>query len=156
MTGLFDQTLKSIRDRAEIGRAMNGLIEGLHALRTACSEREWRTSIVPKLRTHALYPVLLEDPFVRHSAVRPRGYAGDAELLDFIYGGDNIRSRLAQSSVLGRELYQFSSATSITQAVRNRLHLSAAEIDSCMRFTPRPRVTKPITGSPLTGPQQRA
>jgi SAM-dependent methyltransferase len=72
--------------------------------------------------------------------VRPRGYAGDAELLDFIYASDNIRPRIVQSSARGRELYKYSSATSSTQAVRNRLRMSAEEADRIARFGRHPRV----------------
>jgi hypothetical protein len=128
VNALLDQTLTAIQD-GEIRAAMDRLIAGLHALRNSISGKEWRTSTIPALRTHAVYTALLEDPFVRHSAARPRGYAGDAELLDFIYASDNIRPRLDQASARGRKLYQYSSATSITQAVRNRLGMAAEEAD---------------------------
>lgn len=139
MNALFDQTLTAIQD-GEVGSALDQLIAGLHAMRISSSGKEWRTRAIPALRTHAVYPALLEDPFVRHSAVRPRGYAGDAELLDFIYASDNIRPRVDQSSARGRELYKYSSATSITQAVRNRLRMSAEEADRIAKFGRRPRV----------------
>lgn len=140
MTALFDETLEALRDGSAVGKAMGAITAGLHAKRSACSESEWRTEVIPALRIHALYPALLEDPFVRHSAVRPRGYAGDAELLDFIYRSDNIRSRVEQSSALGRDLYDFSSATSITQGVRNRLNMTAEEVDRMASAGRRPQV----------------
>jgi SAM-dependent methyltransferase len=139
LNALFDQTLAAIRD-GEVGSAMDRLIGGLHAMRNSSSGNEWRARTIPALRTHAVYPALLEDPFVRHSAVRPRGYAGDAELLDFIYASDNVRPRVDHASARGRELYRYSSATSITQAVRNRLSMSAQEADRIAESGRRPRV----------------
>ena len=140
MMALLGRTLTAIRDGGGVVRAMDELIQGLHAMRASSSEKEWRTRVIPALHAHTLYPLLLEDPFVKHSATRPRGYAGDAELLDFIYGSNNVRSRIDHSSVLGRELYKFSSATSITQAVRNRLNMSAAEIERLVYFARRPQI----------------
>jgi extracellular factor (EF) 3-hydroxypalmitic acid methyl ester biosynthesis protein len=140
VTALFENTVDGLRQGSEVAESLEALITGLDRSRSSHSAKDWRARVIPALRTHSLYPLLLEDPFVRHSAVRPRGYAGDAELLDFIYGSVNIRPRLDNATPLGRKMYRFTCSTSITQAVRNRLVLSAAEIDRLMTSGSRPEI----------------
>lgn len=45
---------------------------------------QWRSAVL-EARRHDLYPVLLEEPYARDARTKPRGYAGDAHTLDFVY-----------------------------------------------------------------------
>ena len=91
MRALLDRTLAELNGAAPVDQSMGTLVGELHALRAAMPPHAWRQWAELQVRGHAVYPVLLEDPFVRHSAERPRGYPGDAELLDYIYESGNIR-----------------------------------------------------------------
>ena len=77
----FDQTLDLINNGA-VHIAVPLLIGQLHhAYADPVRWAETRDA----LHQHALHPVLMQDPLAAHSASKPRGYAGDAGLIDLIY-----------------------------------------------------------------------
>ena len=82
MTALLDETMRGLQKGETVDVPMHQLIEDLYLSRKKNSESDWRNWIAGDFRSHQVYPLLLEDPFVHHSTVRPRGYPGDAELLE--------------------------------------------------------------------------
>lgn len=47
----------------------------------------WQQQVVAPCRTHRLHALLLQDPYTARAWRKPRGYAGDAEMLDYLYSG---------------------------------------------------------------------
>jgi len=131
---VLNETLNQLQNAETVNRPIAGFSGELDALRKTTGMAEWRDWITSDVRRHQLYPILLEDPMVRHSAVRPRGYPGDAELIDYIYGSGNVQPKINSASELGRRLYQYDRMTPPSSAVRNRREMAAAEIDR-MAFT---------------------
>ncbi|MGO8190128.1 hypothetical protein AB9F38_36180, partial [Rhizobium leguminosarum] len=56
-------------------------------------------------RTSQVAHYLHQDPLTRWSFEKPRGYSGDARLLDFIYGRPEIEDAVLSASNLGRSIY---------------------------------------------------
>src|SRR5215469_6781251 len=129
MYARFNEALRDLYEPGGVNRTLGSLSAELDAIRNSISGTEWRRWIDGELRAHPLYPVLLEDPFVHHSATRPRGYPGDAELLDYIYGSGNVQPKVDGSTPLGKRLYGYSYQTAAPVAVRHRRALAALEID---------------------------
>ena len=77
----LDDTLDLVRC-GELSAAMYILTGHLHSLRA--DDDAWPATVAA-LREHRLHDVLLEDPYLSHSFRRPRGYPGDAGLIDMIY-----------------------------------------------------------------------
>src|SRR3954467_3229301 len=98
MEAILDRTLDALSAGGPVGEAMTGLAIELETRRTALTAGEWREWVNRSARSHPLSNALRGDPFIRHSATRPRGYPGDAELLDFIYRSDNVRPRVESAS----------------------------------------------------------
>jgi hypothetical protein len=92
-------------------------------------------------REHELHSVLLEDPLTNRAFVKPRGYAGDAVMLDFIYGHDHVRDFVARSSETGYRLLTYSAGgSSAARAVRWRCARAAQEIEAAAIRRTRARV----------------
>jgi SAM-dependent methyltransferase len=140
MNVLLDETWNQLRSTEAVDTTVAGLISNLCSYRNTIDEAEWRNRVASDVRSHRVYRLLLEDPFVRHSAVRPRGYPGDAELLDYIYGSGNVRPMIDGASALGRRLHAYHWTTPAPAAVRNRLRMAAAEVDRMASAGMRPHV----------------
>ena len=74
--------------------------------------------LVTNVRALPGFATFLEDPFTRHAYMRPRGYAGDAGLLDFIYRGEIAAPR--RISGAGRAIFRAMTAAAAPTGVRNR------------------------------------
>ncbi len=112
------------RDSKEIQKKMEDLLQGLCRIRREMSEDNWKTfceTVVPK---HKLSELVWQDPFTSHSARKPRGYAGDASLLDYIYGYQK-----PQSTNLGKSIYDYTVNTPSSRAVKARAGIIAKIID---------------------------
>ena len=109
----------------DVHGAMAGLYEGLAELRARVSPQEW-TRFEIAVREHQLHSLLLHSPLTRRAFEKPRGYAGDAELIDFVYG---CGSRARQLSTLGEELYAWEFDSPACRSVRYRRVRLAREID---------------------------
>lgn len=113
----------------------------LSEIRRRCaSEKEWRRVVDEQVRRQPVYPLALLDPFVARANMKPRGYAGDAVMLDYIYHHPSRRRELDALPPLTKAAMQFTTNADAPRAVRNRAALLAAEIDATVRRKPRPAV----------------
>lgn len=121
----------------EIQDAMGALIRQLQEKRSRLLNHEWQ-EYARFCLMHPIKDILLQDPFTRHSHERPRGYAGDAELLDYIYGIDErfeslshrIRERLDDSTEVGRQIFGFTSRSPAPRGVCERAEVVAGLTDN--------------------------
>lgn len=102
--------------------------DDLHRLRTKLSPSAWQ-QLVPVAQNHPVAEFFLQDPFTRWSFEKPRGYSGDARLLDFIYGHPSVSEAIESASPLGLELYGRTRNSFSSQAVRERRDLLTREVD---------------------------
>src|ERR1700693_780842 len=63
------------------------VVDVLDRYRAAVTWQEWREFAVESVRQHPLVPLLHQEPSASYGFRKPRGYAGDAVLMDFGYGG---------------------------------------------------------------------
>src|SRR5688500_263152 len=61
------------------------LMDMLQVVRQSTSANAWHDYILPAARGHEISRRMHQCPFTRHSYSKPRGYPGDAELIDFVY-----------------------------------------------------------------------
>ncbi len=111
-----------------VGQIMLRLLTGLHGVRSRYSPKVWE-QLIPLVQRHAIAHHFHEDPFTRWSFEKPRGYSGDAGLLDFIYGHPSVQPMLDAASPMGKEVHAFTSQSPACVAVRERRDLLAQFVD---------------------------
>src|SRR6185295_9427579 len=88
LAALEQTLLDDVCEKLSCGRVeegMNKLMPGLKARRLISDSREW-AKVVEMCQWHPLRDLIYQDPFTHRAYHKPRGYAGDAVLLDYIYG----------------------------------------------------------------------
>ena len=97
------------------------------------------------LRRSACFEVVQQDPLTSHAFNKPRGYPGDALLLDYIYGEWSVLEPPDPRSLGGR-LYPWTYASAAPAAVRLRRSHLARLIDETADRNERPRVLAVAAG----------
>lgn len=93
---------------------------------------EWRATIA-ECRRHPLAQLLLDDPLSRRALTRPRGIAGDAELLDMIYRR-SWHGLAPEPTRVGAAVFEHTSGGRTAAALRARREFIAQQIaQTCER-----------------------
>ena len=140
-----------------VDTAMDQLMGGLDQLRQAWPWAEWRHFATVIVREHPLCRLIHEDPFTRRAFEKPRGYPGDAALLDDVYDGVNAIARLpATTSSLGRSLFTYTTATPTCRAVCARRDLLTQTVDTIARNVQNARILAVAAGHLREAQQSQA
>ncbi|WP_139806305.1 class I SAM-dependent methyltransferase [Deinococcus hopiensis] len=83
---LLNSSYEKILDGA-YNQSVDDLAMGLNIIRSSCSDSLWKTIIKPLALGHPIKGLLHQCPYTIRAFDKPRGYAGDAVMLDFIYEG---------------------------------------------------------------------
>src|SRR5215210_1964384 len=102
--GLLDSVDAKLRSGA-IREGLEELYAGLQNVRASSSLEEWDFLVQSICLTHPIREAAHDDPLTRRAFRKPRGYAGDAVVLDMIYYPDRVD--LSNVSVLGRHFFHF-------------------------------------------------
>jgi hypothetical protein len=140
--------LNAVHELIESGRVHEGMTELLPVLQAArlkSSEAVWQDLVRAYLR-HPIRELVHQDPFTCRAFVKPRGYAGDAELLDFIYGREEGWTLPEGTSELGRQIFEFTTASSACEAVRARRGFVADLLDQLAEQVVRPHILSVAAG----------
>ncbi len=116
------------RRRQDTYLAMQKLCSYLAAQKKALSPTAW-VLFKNAVKDHPINTLLLEAPQLAHSQCWPRGYSGDAEMMDLIYGMGNSGQRLAQASSLGAQINEVQNEWPTHRAANRRLKRIAKTID---------------------------
>ena len=79
--------------------------------------------------SHPVCSLLHQDPFTYRAFAKPRGYAGDAVMMDYIYGLGEAGQAARDATPLGRAIFQYMGTRPSAKAVRYRRQLLAELID---------------------------
>lgn len=100
----------------------------LHETRHSLHPRVWQ-ELVPIIQNHPVSAFFQEDPLTKWSVDKPRGYSGDATLLDFIYRHESILDSVANATERGRALFEYTSTAPSSLANWDRRDILARHVD---------------------------
>ncbi|MCO6186307.1 class I SAM-dependent methyltransferase [Rhizobium sp. L1K21] len=126
---ILEMSRRSFANGEPAAEITDRLGERLHALREKCAPEVWE-HLVPVAQGHPLGEYIFQDPFTNWSFTKPRGYSGDAGLIDLLYHHESTREILAQSTELGRAIYAYTSNTPPCVAGRERRDILAHTVDA--------------------------
>jgi len=102
----------------------------------------WRAFINTVCRAHPITPLVHREPMTAHSFAAPRGYHGDAELLDYAYRLHAVDTRDAVAVALCEAVAEGPAP----RAVRCRRDILAAFVDDVAANTPDARILAVAAG----------
>ena len=124
-----------LRGDGSLDGAIDRLTRGLERHRSSLPSEVWARQ-AQRLVAHPLTHLLHQDPFTRRCYTKPRGYAGDARMLDYIYGETDDDD----STELGKRILEANREGPAPRAVRYRRDVLAAAIDEAAERVDRPRI----------------
>ena len=144
----LDEANRTLLDRNAnhelIGQTIWQICGVLHLRRQSLSTAEWH-EFIQSARATPLCATLHEDAFTHRAFVKPRGYSGDAVLLDFIYGTEHFWAAPDMGWV-GQRVFRWSTLSSACQGVKSRRAVIADRIDEVTKRKVRPRVLSLASG----------
>jgi extracellular factor (EF) 3-hydroxypalmitic acid methyl ester biosynthesis protein len=135
-TAWLDGIYAEMRKGEDVGANMETLHWGLSLLRRKWDREEWRAFCLEVARTHPLCTFLCQCPFTRHGLERPRGYAGDAGLIDYLYN----ECGAGQLEPPGSHIYHFMYHQPSPRSVRERRQILSREIELVAERTRLPHI----------------
>lgn len=132
----MDQHLQNFR-HGRIAEGMSALIAEMNQRRNELSPAQWKSWVADNVFDHPLCQLLHRDPFTRRSFEKPRGYAGDAVMLDLIY---SEQPELATDDPIGLQILEFARNRPAPQAVKARRERLAQLIDKTVQRRPQARI----------------
>jgi len=124
----------------------DALIDLLGLLKETFSDQTWRDAVLPAARQHPIAMLIHECPFTHHSFTRPRGYPGDAGLIDFVYRHPATRPVQEAATEAGRTVMAFTVNVTACEAVRHRRSILAAKIDEAAERRAKPAILSVASG----------
>jgi extracellular factor (EF) 3-hydroxypalmitic acid methyl ester biosynthesis protein len=129
----------------DVGICMDQLVSKLGERRADSTDLEWNAFVDLSMR-HPLRELVHEDPFTHRAFAKPRGYAGDAELLDFIYGVDEGKQAPREAPLLGQMIFRYTTNSPACQGVRERARLVAEIVDRMAMQISQPKILSVAAG----------
>ncbi len=134
---LLEEAYNQINN-SKITEALDNFYAGLRHLKLNCSVGEWKYIVGNYLMDHPIKEFIYQDPITERAYNKPRGYAGDAYLLDMIYGHPSVN--FDGVNELGNEIREYTFNTTACDSVRLRRQYIARVIDSVARATDKTKV----------------
>lgn len=126
---ILEESYHHLEKPETVNQGLELLFEGLLALRNELDKESWRSFCQHVCLKHPIRSLIHQDPLTFRSFSKPRGYPGDAVLLDFIYRHPCKRQELRKVSPVGKTIYEYLVNRPAADSVRWRRELLSQLID---------------------------
>lgn len=141
-TEIFDVACELIA-AGQFEPAMDRMIDGLLQLREAYPMEEWRQFSQYDFLHHPIREIAHADPMTRRAFLKPRGYPGDAGILDLIYHAVPLP---ADTTPTGEMVYALTTGHPACASVRARRDMLARTVDETAARVEMPRILSVACG----------
>jgi hypothetical protein len=117
------------------------LIVSLGNCYDSAASKSGLTEFRARCQEHPLHRLVLECPFTRRAFEKPRGYAGDAVMLDYIY-----RPAIESLSDAGRQIFSATTSVSSAQSIAWRRDHLGTEVAKTIDDQVNPRILSVASG----------
>jgi extracellular factor (EF) 3-hydroxypalmitic acid methyl ester biosynthesis protein len=145
LTLLYDRVRRSF-ELGLIKEGLDDLCGGLEHIRNAMEPGAWRAFAAGAREDRTLGDFLYQDPLTRRAFDKPRGYAGDAIMMDYVYGIHGGREAVAQASDVGGAICRCIRQRPAPESVRYRRAHIAELIDGIAAAQPQPTILAIASG----------
>jgi len=125
---LLDQVHSEL-EGPRVDDAMDRLVMGLRTLREKVPSLDWEAFCRTECVSHPVRFKVHQDPLTERAFFKPRGYPGDAVLLDLFYGAEGVQPYIDDATELGQKIYRYTSSATAARALRRRKEILATFID---------------------------
>ena len=158
MIGSFflDSIFSKIENLGETNKAINDLFLCLKQFKSILSPKKWENFSSSLCLNHPIKKILHQDPLTFRAFSKPRGYAGDAVMLDLIYQEPEINDLITNLSPLAKKIYDYTSQSPASLAVKLRRDLLAQKIDEIALSVSSPEILSLACGHLREGRYSKA
>ncbi|MDA9773695.1 class I SAM-dependent methyltransferase [Saprospiraceae bacterium] len=115
---ILDQSFSDLKN-GQYQQGIQSLTLQLKKILDAVGSENLHSEIKQQCVEHPIAKLIFQDPCTYRSYSKPNGYAGDANLIDYLYGLDSFP---LDTSYVGRKIFQANVSSSSTESVRWRAH----------------------------------
>ncbi len=130
------QSTDSMTNLQSIEQELLITLYGLDNLRRTLPPDEWKHFCKTQATHRPLHKLLLHDPYTRRAFEKPRGYAGDAVMLDFLYKYNLLIDTI--ENPIGKSIFYFTTHSDPGEAVRHRRKYIAQLLDDIAKKSSTP------------------
>jgi len=98
--------------------------------------------LTDSIRRHPLFELCQQDPYTARAFQKPRGYAGDAVMMDFVYSGRPPDD----TTLLGRQIFLATTRVPMGLSVLYRRYLLTSHINDIVARRPASRILSVASG----------
>lgn len=143
---ILTESHQHLQNVETVESGMELLFNGLRIKRQEWSQETWQQFRNEICLSHPIRKILHQDPITYRSFSKPRGYAGDAGLLDYLYRHTSADERLKGASPVGRAISEYMLSCPSAESVRWRRKLLANLIDETSARVPAAEILSVASG----------